>query len=453
MIAQILFFLILAAAIYLFSKNVKKVRRNILLGKDTDRSDNPALRWKTMAMVALGQSKMVKRPFAALLHFFVYVGFVIINIEVLEILIDGLFGTHRIFSHFLGGLYGLLIGGFEILAVLVLTACVVFLGRRNIAKLKRFNGVEMTEWPKSDANYILIIEILLMTAFLTMNAADYKLQDHVVMVANAVTNLSGHIHIGNLQVIQPKFVGSFPISSFLSPILPNNENSLEMIERGCWWFHIVGILAFLNYLPYSKHFHILLAFPNTYYSNLNPKGKFTNMASVTTEVKAMLDPSFVPETTGEPGRFGAKDVTDLTWKNLMEAYTCTECGRCTSVCPANITGKLLSPRKIMMDTRDRITEVGNNIDKNGADFKDEKTLLNNYITREELWACTSCNACTEACPVNINPLEIITEMRRYVVMEESQAPASLNAMFGNVENNGAPWKYSPSDRFNWANEG
>ncbi|WP_448700411.1 4Fe-4S dicluster domain-containing protein [Mucilaginibacter sp. AW1-3] len=433
MIAQILFFVILAAAIYLFSKNVIKVRRNILLGKDTNRNDNPALRWKTMAKVALGQTKMVKRPFAALLHLFVYVGFVIINIEVLEILIDGLFGTHRIFSGFLGGLYGMLIGGFEVLAILVLLSCVVFLCRRNIAHLKRFSGTEMTSWPKSDANYILITEILLMTAFLTMNAADHKLQ---------LLNFGHYIK-----------AGSFPVSDVLSPLLPNTPQALEMIERGCWWFHIIGILAFLNYLPYSKHFHILLAFPNTYYSNLNPKGKFTNMDSVTTEVKAMLDPSFVPETLGEPGRFGVKDATDLTWKNLMEAYTCTECGRCTSVCPANITGKLLSPRKIMMDTRDRITEIGNNIDKNGADFKDEKALLDNYITREELWACTSCNACVEACPVNINPLEIITEMRRYIVMEESQAPASLNNMFGNVENNGAPWKYSPADRFNWANEG
>ncbi len=430
MIAQIIFLIILAAAVYLFSKNVAKIRRNILLGKDTDRSDNPTLRWKTMAKVALGQSKMVKRPFAALLHLFVYVGFVIINIEVLEILIDGLFGTHRIFSHVLGSLYGLLIGGFEVLALLVLTACVVFLCRRNIAKLKRFSGVEMTEWPKSDANYILITEILLMAAFLTMNAADYKLQ------------LLGFGHYIK--------AGDFPVSVFIGGLLPDNAGALEIVERGCWWFHITGILAFLNYLPYSKHFHILLAFPNTYYSNLNPKGKFTNMDSVTTEVKAMLDPSFVPETTGEPGRFGVKDVTDLTWKNLMEAYTCTECGRCTSVCPANITGKLLSPRKIMMDTRDRITEVGNNLDTKGPDFKDDKTLLDTYITREELWACTSCNACTDACPVNINPLEIITEMRRYIVMEESQAPASLNNMFGNVENNGAPWKYSPSDRFNWA---
>ncbi|MFB9842637.1 (Fe-S)-binding protein [Mucilaginibacter ginsenosidivorans] len=431
MIGQIIFIIILAAAIWLFSKNVGKIRRNILLGRDTDRSDNPGERWKTMALVALGQSKMVKRPFAAVMHLFIYVGFVIINIEVLEILVDGVFGSHRVFSHPLGGLYGLLIGGFEILAVLVLVACVTFLIRRNIGKLKRFSGVEMTAWPKSDANYILIIEILLMTAFLTMNAADHKLQ---------LLNFGHYIKAGN-----------FPVSDLLGPLLPDRASALEMIERGCWWFHIIGILAFLNYLPYSKHFHILLAFPNVYYSNLNPKGKFTNMASVTNEVKAMLDPSFVPE-PAEVSRFGAKDVTDLTWKNLMEAYTCTECGRCTSVCPANQTGKLLSPRKIMMDTRDRITEIGKGIDQNGKDFKDDKTLLDNYITREELWACTTCNACVDACPVNINPLEIITEMRRYVVMEESQAPASLNNMFGNVENNGAPWKYSAADRLNWKEE-
>ncbi|MFI5160374.1 MAG: 4Fe-4S dicluster domain-containing protein [Sphingobacteriales bacterium] len=428
MIGQILFIIILAAAIYLFSKNVGKIRRNILLGRDVDRSDNPALRWKTMAKVALGQSKMVKRPFAALMHLFIYVGFVIINIEVLEIMIDGIFGSHRIFSRPLGGLYGLLIGGFEVLAVLVLIACITFLVRRNIGRLKRFSGVEMTSWPKSDANYILIIEILLMTAFLTMNAADHKLQ---------LLNFGHYFK-----------AGSFPVSTFLSPLLPSSAVALETIERGCWWFHIIGILAFLNYLPYSKHFHILLAFPNTYYSNLNAKGEFSNMASVTNEVKTMLDPSFVPP-LAEATRFGAKDVTDLTWKNLMEAYTCTECGRCTSVCPANQTGKLLSPRKIMMDTRDRITEIGEGIDKDGKDFKDDKTLLDNYITREELWACTTCNACVDACPVNINPLEIITEMRRYIVMEESQAPASLNNMFGNVENNGAPWKYSAADRFNW----
>ena len=446
MISQIVFIVILAAAVYLFAKNAGKIRRNILLGKDTVRNDQPALRWKIMAKVALGQTKMVKRPLAAVMHFFIYVGFIIINIEVLEIIIDGIFGTHRVFAGMLGSLYFALIGSFEVLALLVLVACVGFLARRNIMRLKRFSGVEMTNWPKSDANYILITEILLMTAFLTMNAAEYKMyMIHVEMILKS-------FGVDQVFVSAMGRVSGFPISRFLSPILPDDVHSLEMLERGCWWFHIVGILAFLNYLPYSKHFHILLAFPNTWYSNLNPKGKFTNMASVTNEVKAMLDPTFVPESTGEVSRFGAKDVTDLTWKNLMEAYTCTECGRCTSVCPANLTGKLLSPRKIMMDTRDRITEVGNNIDKHGADFKDDKTLLDNYITREELWACTSCNACADACPVNINPLEIITEMRRYVVMEESQAPASLNAMFGNMENNGAPWKYSNADRFNWAAE-
>ncbi|MGY3213294.1 4Fe-4S dicluster domain-containing protein [Mucilaginibacter sp. HD30] len=428
MMGQIIFFILLAAAVFLFSKNVGRIRRNILLGKDIDRSDRPADRWKTMALVALGQTKMVKRPVAAIMHFFIYVGFIIINIEVLEILIDGLFGSHRIFSKPLGSLYGILIGGFEVLALLVLTACVVFLARRNIIRLKRFSGVEMTAWPKSDANYILFIEICLMTAFLTMNAADYKLQA---------------LHFGHYIA-----AGNFPVSSLLAPLLPSSAQALVIVERICWWFHIIGILAFLNYLPYSKHFHILLAFPNTWYSNLDVKGKFSNMASVTNEVKAMLDPSFVPD-SAEPGRFGAKDATDLTWKNLMDAYTCTECGRCTSVCPANITGKLLSPRKIMMDTRDRITEIGINIDKQGREYKDDKTLLDSYITREELWACTTCNACVEACPVNIDPLNIIMQMRQYIVMEESQAPASLNNMFGNVENNGAPWKYSNADRLNW----
>ncbi|MBE7178353.1 MAG: (Fe-S)-binding protein, partial [Mucilaginibacter polytrichastri] len=309
-------------------------------------------------------------------------------------------------------------------------SCIVFLSRRWIVKLRRFRGVEMTSWPTKDATIILCIEILLMTAFLTMNAADHRLQ------------LSGVEHYIR--------AGAFPVSSYIAAMLPSSAPALVAVERFCWWFHILGILAFLNYLPYSKHFHILLAFPNTYYSNLEKKGKFSNMNSVTQEVKAMLDPSFTPENPGEVLRFGAKDIRDLSWKNLMDAYTCTECGRCTSVCPANQTGKLLSPRKIMMDTRDRTEEIGRGLDKNGADFTDEKSLLNDYITPEELWACTTCNACVQACPVNINPLEIITEMRRYLVMEESQAPASLNAMFGNIENNGAPWKYSPSDRMNWA---
>ncbi|RZK17267.1 MAG: 4Fe-4S dicluster domain-containing protein [Pedobacter sp.] len=431
MVAQILFLVITLAAIALFTFNFRKIIRNIRLGKSADRNDQPQKRLLTMLRVAFGQSKMVVRPIPAFLHFFVYIGFVIINIEVVEIMIDGLFGTHRIFNG-LGGLYNFLIGSFEILALTVWVSCAIFLVRRNILKLKRFRGVEMTNWPKSDANYILITEILLMSAFLLMNAADAKLQ------------ILGSTHY--------TLAGAFPVSQYLMDLLPSSENALIAIERVCWWFHIIGILAFLNYLPYSKHFHILFAFPNTYFSNLEPKGAFTNMASVTNEVKAMLDPSFVPAET-EPGKFGAKDATDLTWVNLMNAYTCTECGRCTSVCPANITGKLLSPRKIMMDTRDRITEIGKNIDKNGVEHQDGKALLDDYITREEIWACTSCNACVEACPVNIDPLQIITELRRFAVMEESQAPASVNAMMGNIENNQAPWKYSPADRFNWANEG
>ncbi len=431
MVLQIIFLIIAAAAIAFFSKNVRKISRNIHLGRPEDRSDRPAERLKTMLKVAFGQTKMVKRPVAAVLHFFVYLGFIVINLEVLEIIIDGLFGTHRIFAP-LGALYNVLIASFEILAALVLTGVIAFLIRRNILRLRRFSGVEMTSWPRSDANIILIVEVLLMTAFLTMNAADFKLQQ--------------------LGVSHYISAGSFPVSSLLLPILPDSVTALIAIERACWWFHIIGIFAFLNYLPYSKHFHIILAFPNTYYSKLEPKGEFSNMLSVNNEVKAMLDPSFVPETVNDGGRFGAKDITDLTWKNLMEAYTCTECGRCTSVCPANLTGKLLSPRKIMMDTRDRMEEVGKNIDAHGKDHSDGKSLLDNYISREEIWACTTCNACTEACPVNIDPLAIIVELRRFIVMEESQAPASLNNMFGNVENNGAPWKYSPADRFNWKND-
>lgn len=431
MVLQVIFLLITLASVAVFSKNIRKIIRNIKLGRDTNRSDRPLERLITMLKVAFGQSKMGKRPLAAIMHLFVYLGFVIINLEVLEIILDGFLGTHRIFAVPLGGLYNVLIASFEILAALVLLAVLVFYARRNIVKLKRFSGVEMTNWPKSDANIILIVEVFLMSAFLFMNAADYKLQ-----------------LAGTANYIQ---AGSFPISSFLVPLLPDSQSALIAIERFCWWFHIIGIFAFLNYLPYSKHFHIILAFPNTYYSNLEPKGELSNMASVSNEVKAMLDPTFIPEPVAEGTRFGAKDVGDLTWKNLMDAYTCTECGRCTSACPANMTGKLLSPRKIMMDTRDRLVEVGNYIDKHGKDQQDGKSLLDDYISREEIWACTSCNACTDACPINIDPLAIIVELRRYSVMEEAQAPASLNNMFANIENNGAPWKYSPADRANWTN--
>ncbi len=384
----------------------------------------------TMFRVALGQSKMVVRPVAGIMHIFVYVGFIIINFEVLEILIDGVLGTHRVFS-FIGFLYDFLIGSFEILALLVLIGCVVFLIRRNILRLKRFWMKEMTSWPRTDANVILITEILLMAAFLTMNATDSMLQ----------TRSFEHY----------KMAGAFPVSSLFSGIFSTiSSNSLMMIERSCWWFHIIGIIAFLNYIPYSKHFHILLAFPNVYYSNLENKGKFTTMESVTQEVKLMLDPSAVPpENYQPPAGFGAKDVFDLTWKNLMDAYSCTECGRCSSVCPANQTGKLLSPRKIMMDTRDRLEEAGQNIDVHGKDFRDEKNLFS-YISEEELWACTSCNACTDACPVNIDPLHIIIEMRRYLVMEQSKVPSELATMFSNIENNGAPWQFAQADRLNWA---
>lgn len=427
MIGQLIFAVLLTAALGLATFNARKIIRNIRLGRAEDRSDQPARRWKTMLLVAFGQKKMFKRPFAALLHLFVYLGFVIINIEMLEIVIDGLFGTHRAFAG-LGIAYAFLIAAFEWLALSVLVGCVIFLSRRNISRLRRFFGKEMTTWPRTDANLILIAEIMLMSAFLLMNAADFKLQG------------MGHY----------VSAGAFPVSGWLVGMLPESVDSLVMIERAAWWFHIIGVLAFLNYLPYSKHLHILLAFPNTYYSNLRPQGEFTNMDSVTNEVKAMLDPSYTPTEAEGPLRFGAKDVQDLTWKNLLDAYTCTECGRCTSVCPANITGKLLSPRKIMMDTRDRMVEVGKNIDQNKGTFQDDgKALLDDYVTREEIWACTTCNACVEACPVNINPLEIIVELRRYAVMEESQAPASLNAMFGNIENNGAPWKYAQADRANW----
>lgn len=424
MLSIIAFILVTAVAVYFCAKNVSRIRRNIALGKPENRSDNPALRWYTMAMVALGQSKMVTRPFAAMLHIIVYAGFILINIEVLEILIDGLTGSHRIFEPVLGPFYGLLIGFFEILGLLVIIACVIFLLRRNSGAVKRFRGVEMKGWPVMDANSILGIEIVLMLALLLMNAADKSFQ--------AAYNM--------------------PVSSLLAPIFENtSESAAHTIVLICWWFHWVGILLFVNYIPYSKHLHIFMAFPNTYYSNLDPKGKIKNMESVTTEVRLMLDPNAAPpEGYTPPEGFGAKDVTDLSWKNLMEAYSCTECGRCTSVCPANITGKLLSPRKVMMDTRDRLEELGELKAKNGQDFHDGKTL-HERISAEELWACTTCNACAEACPVNISPVDIIMQMRQYLVMEQSSAPAELNGMFSNLENNGAPWQFPQSDRANWTN--
>ena len=432
-IENVLFTIILAVGASVFTWNVRKIIRNIQLGKKLDRTDQPAKRWKIMAKVALGQSKMLVRPIPAILHLFVYVGFVIINIEVLEILLDGIFGTHRLFS-FLGSFYDFLIASFEILALLVLIGVVAFFIRRNVIYIKRFRQDELNGWPRSDANIILGIEVLLMSAFLIMNASDAIL---------ASRNFGHYIT-----------AGSFPVSGLLVPMFDSLSNeSLVFLERFTWWFHILGILAFLNYLPYSKHFHIILAFPNVYYSNLEAKGHLTNMDAVTNEVKLMLDPSATPVEIEGPIKFGAKDVQDLTWKNLLDAYTCTECGRCTSECPANQTGKLLSPRAIMMKTRDRLEEVGRNIDKNKGTFVDDgKSLLHDYITPEELWACTTCNACVEACPVNIDPLNIIVDLRRQLVMEESAPPASLSTMFNNMENNGAPWQFSPADRLNWATE-
>lgn len=423
------------AGVGFFVMNIRKISRNIKLGKDVDRFDNKSERWKNMAMIALGQSKMVKRPLSGFLHIIVYVGFIIINIEVLEIVIDGVFGTHRIFQGIIGdSFYAFLIGTFEILAALVFAAVIIFWTRRNVSNIKRFLSKEMQGWPKKDGNYILYFEMVLMTLFIVMNAADTSFQE---------------AGIGN------------PISQFVAPLFDGfSAETVQLIERTSWWIHILGILVFLNYLYYSKHLHILLAFPNTYFANLKPKGQFNNLEAVTNEVKLMMDPDADPYAMPEEGaeeavpeKFGASDVADLSWVQLLNAYTCTECGRCTSACPANLTGKKLSPRKIMMDTRDRLEEVGRNIDENKGEFKDDgKQLLNDYISPEELWACTSCNACVEECPVNIDPLSIIMDMRRYLVMEQSAAPQELNMMMTNVENNGAPWPYNQQDRLNWAKE-
>jgi len=435
---NILFAIILALGFGYFAGNVKKLLRNIKLGHSVNRFDKSSERLKNMAMIALGQSKMVKRPVAGILHIVVYVGFIIINLELLEIIIDGLFGTHRVFA-FMGGFYNVLIASFEILALLVIVAVIVFWLRRNIIQLKRFVSSDLKNWPKNDANYILYFEIVLMSLFLLMNASDLALQQRFV-----------HHYTE---------AGSFPISQYITPIFNGlSDGVVVVIERAAWWLHICGILVFLNYLYFSKHLHILLAFPNTYFADLNPKGKFDNLESVTNEVKLMLDPSadpFAAPANPEvvPAKFGASDVQDLNWVQLLNAYTCTECGRCTSACPANQTGKKLSPRKIMMDTRDRLEEVGKNMDANNGVFvPDNKSLLNDYITTEELWACTSCNACVEECPVNISPLSIIMDMRRYLVMEQSAAPMSLNAMMTNIENNGAPWQYNQMDRLNWKEE-
>ena len=430
---QILFLVLTGVSIWLFSKKAGEIKRNVFLGLPETLNDQPSLRWKNLFLLALGQKKMFKNPLVAVMHLFVYVGFIIINLEVLEIVLDGLLGTHRLFIPFLGSLYNWLLDAFEFLAVSVIFFCVIFLIRRNVLKLKRFVSKDLNGWPRSDANYILFTEIVLMSLFLTMNACDLTLQSHG----------SEHYHQ----------TGQFFFSGIISPLFDGlNESTIIAIERSCWWLHIIGIFAFLNYLPYSKHLHILLAFPNAYYARLEPMGKMKNMPSVQNEVLYAMQPELAPTDAPPPARFGAKDVFDLSWKSLLDAYSCTECGRCTAACPANTTGKILSPRKIMMSTRDRLELVGKNITLNKAFVDDQKSLLYDYISVEELRACTTCNACVEACPVSISPLNIIAELRRSLIMEESNAPQEWNGTFSNIENNFAPWKFSPDDRDLWTAE-
>lgn len=440
LVQQLFFLAALAAAAIAVTSRVQRIAGNIRLGKPLDRTDRPAERLKTMLLIAFGQKKMFDKPLVGLMHFIIYAAFIIVNIEVLEIVLDGLLGTHRLFAPYLGSAYRLLLNFFELLALGVVITCVIFLIRRNARLVPRFWSREMTEWPRMDANIILTAEIALMFCLFTMNAADSILQtreDSAYAMAH-----------------YPE-VGSFLVSSLFIPLYKGlDTGSLILLERGAWWLHILGIMSFALYVTYSKHLHIALAFPNTYFSNLEPKGKIENMAVVTAEVKSMLGINDGQQAAApqEISRFGAKDVEDLTWKNLMDAYSCTECGRCTASCPANITGKLLSPRKIMMDTRDRLEEKGELIAKFGEGYDDGKSLYGDYITKEEVMACTTCNACVDACPININPLDIIVQVRQYIAMEESATPASWNSMFANIENNAAPWAFSASDRFNWASE-
>jgi len=433
---NLIFCTLLVISVSFFTRNLKRIKRNIGLGRDLDRNDYPKLRMKNMLLLAFGQKKMVNKPVVGILHLVVYVGFILINIELLEILLDGIIGTHRLFAPYLGSLYNFLIAMFEIFALLVLVSVIFFWTRRNVSKIKRFWKTEMKGWPKQDADNILYFEVILMVLFLSMNATDSLLQ--------------------NFGVESYIKAGSFPVSKFLTPLFKEFElETLIIMERTFWWLHIIGIFAFLNYLYYSKHLHILLAFPNTYFANLEIKGKFRVNPHIKSEVQLMTNPqaSMSEPSSTIPEKFGATDVFDLSWVQLMNSYSCTECGRCSSECPANITGKKLSPRAIMMKTRDRLEEVGKNINKNGGKFiSDGKQLLNDYIKPEELWACTSCNACVEACPIEIDPLSIIMEMRQYLTLEKSAAPIELNSMMANIENNGAPWPFSNQDRLQWANE-
>ena len=432
---NIIFSFLLVISLGFFARNIRKLIRVINLGKPVDRSDNPGKRLSNMIRIALGQSKMVSKPISGALHVIVYLGFIIINIEVLEILIDGVTGSHRFFSkYFNTTIYNFLIASFEIFALLVLISVIIFWTRRNLLKIKRFLSSEMKGWPKFDADNILYFEVVLMILFLSMNATDLILQER---------NFEGYYS-----------AGSFPVSSFMVPIFDSfSTSTIYSLERVFWWSHIIGIFFFLNYLYYSKHLHILLAFPNTYYANLEEKGKFDVLESVKNEVLLMFYPDKASQNNQSVDKFGASDVLDLNWVQLMNAYSCTECGRCTSECPANLTGKKLSPRKIMMDTRDRLEKVSKNISNNNGKFIDDgDRLLDNYISKEELWACTSCNACVEACPINIDPLSIIMDMRQYLIMEESSAHPDLNNMMNNIENNGAPWPYNQQDRELWIQE-
>ena len=434
MMTIILFSLLFFGVSFFSYKKYHRIYLNIKLGKDYSNTNPTSEKLKNMALIALGQKKMFSRPIPAIFHFFIYVAFVFTQLELLEILLDGFTGSHRMIGHALldscPALYSTLINLIEILSLLALIATFIFLSRRNLLKLPRLNMDELKGWPMKDANIILIGEIILVFGIFLMNSAESA------WLINS--NGTGY---------------HFILSSvFALLFISFSADTLQMLSQLGWWLHLIGIFGFILYLPYSKHLHILLAFPNAYLTNPNAKGQINYMPEIYNEIKSMMgeaveasDPNAIP-------KFGARDIIDLSQKNLLDAYACTECGRCTSACPANQTGKKLSPRKIMMDTRDRMEEVGRLMEANNNEWKDDgKSLLHNYISVEELRGCTTCNACVEECPVNISPLDIIVQLRRNLIMEESNSPQEWNGMFGNIENNGAPWKFAQSERANWVN--